>query len=1039
MDIKTRFPAAFLVSPPVVSGETAVQPLDNGVHRKLMRLFQPLAALVIGLQLLASMALADQDPLFKGFSAPPQTARPITYWWWQDGNISKEGISADLKAFKEQGVGGVLLFDATQFRDPIPLGKYGFMTPGWNEMFQHTVSEASRLGLTVSLNPTSGYCYGGAWADRADGGQQFFWVETKAKGGAKFEGNVFSAQGKNLLNGGRAAKLVAVMAVPEPSADAKSAEIRGWRVKAGEVDLLKEGGGSLLKREFVEEDKPDPGEWVLSKEQVIDLTSRVDAQGNLAWDAPSGDWVILAMGHQWNGVGMFYPSKVAKSGPHANYLDPKVTEKGFVAVVDNLRNQLKPEIAGALHYLHEDSVEDHFFNWSSDFTREFLTLRGYDPTPYLPVMAGRVVGSREISNRFLADLRKTIGDMVADNHYGRLTQLAHTRGLETHLQAGGPHLLMIDPLKCLGRADIPMGEFWALSPHRPADDARFYVKLQSSAAHIYGKRRVLVESFSGMGQMMWKDSPFDLKDCLNRAFCEGANWLAFMDATARADLSKIPGDTVGSTPFTPTLTFWKQAGDWFSYMSRCSYLLQQGLFVGDLAYYYGDQVPNQLPRKKIDPARGPGYDYDAMSAEVLTESLSVKEGRLILPDGVSYRLLVLPERTQMPLEILQKLKTLVQAGAVVAGPRPKKAAGLQNYPQADAEVERIGKELWGDCDGKQVKQHQYGQGKVYWGVPPREILADLGVVPDFTYALQTPPPQKWPATEPMVDFIHRRDGETEIYFVINRTAAPMKAQCQFRVSGKQPELWNPVTAGTRDAAAFSQGEGVTSLPLEFEPYESVFVVFRRAIPPNAKGKAVSQEQGPEFIQAIPGPWAVSFDPHWGPFSAAEGKRPGEFVFDELLDWTKHPDAAVKYYSGTATYRKEFLYAGKKPAEGEQLWIDLGPDLKNVAEIRLNGKRVGVLWCPPWRLDITKNLVKGTNKLEIDVANLWTNRLIGDSGLPEEKRFTRTNGRTSGPGRPPLGTYTPETPLFASGLLGPVTIQVSRFGKPIFQKSPVNEK
>ena len=984
-----------------------------------------LPALFLVLLSLCRFAEAGGDPLQAGFADPPQSARPVLYWWWMDGNISKEGITADLEAFKAKGLSGVIIFDATGFREKVPVGKYGFMSPEWNEMFKFTLSEASRLGLTVSLNPVSGYCFGGAWVKQEEGFQHLFWVESQVNGPVKFEGNVFTSDGKDRLQTAKAGRVVAVMALPELPAQSKPAQIRDWEIKSAHGDLHRVGGGRLLKKEILEGDKAEADEQAIPEDRVINLTARTDAHGNLSWEVPKGQWIIVALGQEFDGAWVYYPSRAARSGPHANYLDPKVTQKGVEAVVDPLRKLLSPEVASALRYIHEDSLEVHDFNWTANFVDEFRTRRGYDPEPYLPVMAARVVGSRETANRFLYDVRKTIGDLVADNHYGKLTELAHARGLETHMQAGGPHLLMIDPLKCLGRADIPMGEFWAVSAHRPNDDVRFYVKLQSSAAHIYGKRRAMFESFSAMGQLLWKDSPYDLKDCLDRAFCEGANWLALMDATARADLSKIPGDSVGGVPFCPTLTFWKKAGDWFSYMSRCSYLLQQGQFVGDLVYYYGDQVPNQAPRKKIDPARGPGYDYDFINAEALIERLQVKEGRLVLPDGVSYRLLVLPDRSEMPLEILEKLKSLVEAGATVVGPRPNADPGLKNYPQADTDIKRLAAELWGDCDGNQVKEHSFGKGKVFWGIPPKDILAKLGIAPDFTCDVRTPAPAKWPASEPLADFIHRRDGNADIYFVVNRTASPMSAKCQFRVSGKQPELWNPVTARIGDAAAFSQGDGITSLPLELAPHESVFVVFRRAIQVDAKGKEAAQEPIAQKLETIRGPWTVRFDPAWGPFSPAGGRQPGEFVFEKLLDWTRHPDEAVKYYSGSATYKKEFKFAGQKPASGERIWIDLGTDVRNVAEVRLNGKIAGVLWCPPWKLDVTQLIVAGNIRLEIDVVNLWTNRLIGDSRLPEEKRFTRTNGRTNGTHGDNQGKYTPETPLFPSGLLGPVTIQLTR--------------
>lgn len=978
-----------------------------------------------------SQAQSGAESLRPEFAKPPAAARLHPYWWWSNGNVSRETLTADLEAFKAAGMGGAIIDDGSPLVSKIA-PRHGFMSPAWRELFSHAVSEAGRLGLTLSLQPASGYDYGGFWTHPEDSFQRLFWTETKVKGPGAFKGNVFLAKdGKSLLLPSRGGRIAAVMAMPDHPAGAKPAAVRDWEYKSGNVDLAKGHA------DWLGEDRPEPGEVAVDAGKVLELSAKVDAQGNLGWEVPAGDWVILALGHETTGGRMFFSNSAGGGGLHSDYLSRSATDKGFAAVVGPLKKILAQggaEVAGApgpWRYLHVDSQEHHNYNWNRELIAEFRKRRGYDPVPHLPTLAGRIVGSREIANRFLYDVRKTIGDMTADNFYGRLTALAHEQGLQTHMQAGGAHTLMTDPLKCLGRADVPMGEFWVMSPHRGTDDSRFYVKEVSAAAHVYGKKRVMLEAFSCQNHLPWSHSPYEMKEAVDRAFCEGGNWIAPLQASARTELAQQPGDvSLGGEEFHPNLTYWKQANAWFDYIARCSHLLQQGLFVGDVLYYYGDQVPNRVTRKKITPDRGPGYDYDVINAEALTERLSVRDGRLVLPDGMSYRVLVLPERREMPLEVLAKIKALVEAGAIVIGPRPERDPGLKDYPASDAQVREMAGQLWGDCDGKSVREHPFGKGRIVWGLTAREVLAGMGAGADFNCEVKTQEPQvelflrhrgkypdfrfevdtepfstaKWPATEPFVDFIHRRVGDTEIYFLANRTGCRLVTECRFRVSGKEPELWNPVTGTTGVAPGFRQSEGGTVLPLELAPRESVFVVFQRPLGSEAKGAAA---QPARALQALTGPWDVSFDPAWG--------GPGKVRFDELTDWTRRPEEGIRHYSGTAVYRKAFAFSRKEVPAGSRVWLDLGR-VCHLAAVRLNGKPVGTIWCAPWRVDVTEALAEGDNRLEIEVSNLWPNRLTGDSLLPEEKRLTRTNIKER---------FTPATPLLPSGILGSATLEIAQ--------------
>jgi hypothetical protein len=462
----------------------------------------------------------------------------------------------------------------------------------------------------------------------------------------------------------------------------------------------------------------------------------------------------------------------------------------------------------------------------------------------------------------------------------------------------------------------------------------------------------------------------------------------------------IPGQQYfAGTHFNPNTTWWSKSTAFLAYIDRCQFMLQQGLFVADACYYYGDHVPNFAQLKRSDPARVlPGYDYDVATEEVLLARMSVRGGRIVLPDGMSYRVLVLPDRASISLPVLRKLKDLVKAGATVIGPKPAQTQSLTDFPQCDADVARLASELWGGAAIASPLQRHCGEGRVICGKTAREVLLADGVQPDFDYRAG----EKSGTPSTVLDYIHRSAGDAEIYFVANRLGSWEETDCTFRVMGKAPELWDPVSGVMRPAAAYSQKAGQTTLPLQFAPYGSMFVVFRR---PLAQAAGVASGRNfPTFSTPydLTGPWTVRFDPKWG--------GPESAVFHQLVSWTQRPESGIKYFSGTATYRKTFDLPETLRQAGQRLTLDLG-DVKNLAEVRLNGKSLGVLWALPFRVDVTDAIKPAGNSLEIEVVNFWPNRIIGDQFLAPDKRFTRTNIRK----------LTKDTPLMESGLLGPVRV------------------
>lgn len=767
--------------------------------------------------------------------------------------------------------------------------------------------------------------------------------------------------------------------------------IRQLDLKAG----TREMGGSAPDGSILLDDDPAwPHEPHVNSADIVDLTDRLEPSGQLRWDVPAGDWRILRFGYTNNGANVSTFSGGWR-GPVVDYLDPEALRAYWRRVVAPNLDAIGQRPGDALKALQTDSWELGGVNWTPRFADEFRRRRGYDVRPFLPIIAGILIDGRATSHRFLNDFRKTIGDCVAENHYGVLAELAHARGLAVHPESGGPHGGPFEALKCLGRNDFPMTEFWVPSPHRPGEDNRFFVKQASSAAHIYGKRFVAAEGFTSVGPQ-WNDLLWQAqKPSFDHEACAGLNLVFWHTFTCSPPSMGLPGqEYFAGTHFNPNITWARQAPAFVRYLNRSQYLLQQGRCVADVLYYYGDHVPNFVRLKKDDPAHVlPGYDYDVVNEEVLTSRLAVRDGRLVLPDGMDYRVLVLPNLEVMSLEAARALHRLVKAGATVIGPRPKHVTGLRDSPRSDDELKTLANDLWADCDGRTITDHRFGRGRVFWGKNARQVLAADGVGPDYAFATED--------GKAVIDAIHRTDSDAEIYFVSNQRDRSETIDATFRITGRQPELWDAVTGTTRDAGAFRQSEGGTTVPLELAPYGAMFVVFRRPIATDVAGTAAGNFPHYSREFTLEGPWDVHFDPKWG--------GPESTAFPSLTSWTTRTEEGIRHYSGTATYRKTFDLPPSLRGAGP-LALNVG-EVRNIAEVRLNGKALGVVWCPPFRVAISDTVKAEGNVLEIDVVNSWYNRLLFDRTLPAEKRLTRTNIRLPADAKPE-----------PSGLLGPVTIE-----------------
>lgn len=742
-----------------------------------------------------------------------------------------------------------------------------------------------------------------------------------------------------------------------------------------------------------------PPAAAIAASNVIDLTGRMGKEGNLNWEAPAGKWMILRMGYSLTGA-KNAPAPPEATGLEADKLSRKHMEAYFRDYANPIQEALGPLYGKSLRYILTDSWEAGLQNWTEEMIGEFRARRGYDPTPYLPALTGRVVESADVSDRFLWDFRQTIADLLAENHYKTAVEYFGQRGLKLYGEAAGTNNPMFqDALRNKGLTEIPMGEFWQLLPGQTDSDASHLTDIReaASAAHIYGRRYVAAEAFTAMPMIAdWGTPPAALKGVGDRFLALGVNHFVIHCSVHQPLKDKRPGITLGpfGQHFTRNNTWAEQAKGWVSYLTRSSYMLQQGLFVGDLAYFIGEGAPATafLGEKTLpSPAPPAGYGWDYFNAEALLTRMSVRDGRVVLPDGMGYRVLVLPDHLdRITLPALRKLRELVAAGAIVVGPKPRYSPSLAGRPAADEELRAIANEVWGATDGRTVLENAYGKGKVYWGKPLPEVLAALNTPPDFDYSK--------PHIDTRLEYLHRQLGDAQIYFVANQKNQVEDVTVRLRVDGKAAELWHPET-GAIDPAGYSIEDGRTSVPLTLQPYEAVFLVFRRnaAAPSRLLPRATIAP-----LATLQGAWDVSFPPNLG--------APAAIKLDRLASWSTHADEGVKYFSGTATYTKEINAPPGWFRPGAKLMLDLGT-VKEIAEVSLNGKPLGLYWRAPFQVDLTGALKPGANRLEIKITNLWQNRMIGDLSQPAEKRISFAT-------RQP---YRKDSPLLESGLLGPVSL------------------
>jgi hypothetical protein len=750
---------------------------------------------------------------------------------------------------------------------------------------------------------------------------------------------------------------------------------------------------------YADATQPDPSADPVSSASVIDLTSKVHGDGTLDWTPPPGEWVVLRFGYSLLGI-TNHPATAEATGLEVDKLNRADVKNYMNAYLERYKNTVGAELIGkrGLSYVVNDSWEAGSQNWTDDMIAQFKKRRGYDPLPWMPVLTGEIVESAEASDRFLWDFRKTISDLIADEHYGQLEATLHAWGMGHY---GESHeyrrAFVADGMEVKKFNEVPMGAMWVQDPGPNKEEYNYDADDRESAsvAHLYGQNLAAAESLTICGNdSAWAWSPATLKPTADRELLDGINRFVIHESAHQPLVGKAPGMTLGPCGqwFNRNETWAEQAGPWVNYLARSSYLLQQGHYGADLVYFYGEDSNLTAIFHDKGPEIPAGYAFDFINADALIHLLKVVNGRITTPSGMSYRVLGLdPYSRHMSLPVLRAIHQLVMDGAVVAGPKPFDDPSLAD---TQAEFRRLSHELFGDGTGVR----HVGNGTVYAGENLADVFQALKLAPDFDYTR--------PQNDTQLSFIHRRLANGDVYFVVNRTDHNQAVDATFRVAGKRAELWHPEN-GQSEISSYQIAGDRTTVPLQLGPWGSVFVVFRE----RAKSPFLVRPKEIETdLVTLGGPWSVEFQPGRG--------APASVQFDQLISWPQSADPGVKYFSGQGTYTRAIEAPSEWFDHRSEFWLDLG-DVKNLAEVVVNGKSMGISWHPPYRVNVTPLFKPGTNEIQIKVTNAWVNRLIGDEQPGATVKYTFADIRP----------YHADSPLLPSGLLGPVKITKISLAQP----------
>lgn len=953
----------------------------------------------------------------EGFKSPPDSVRPWVLWDWISNNVTKEGITNDLVSMKGVGVGGVV-WRGIGGKYWAPKGDVPSYSTEWYDLMQWAIVEAERLGIKFSVSQDFGYGSGGPHITPDNSMQQLVWNDTILEGGSTINisldiptipndniakawlrpGGKLSDKVLNDIEQIDSYRDIALLAVPYSF---------GEQLYRFPQFNLRTGMGKETHFKSLNRFSP-PREAIINFNEIINLSELTDKKGNLSWNAPAGKWRIIRLGHASNFL-MTRPSPADAVGLECDRLSKNGIDTHFDNFVRQILDNASFRTGETLPYLFLDSWEAGSQNWTKKMPGEFKKRRGYDITPWLPVLTGAIVESVDMTERFLWDFRKTVNELFLDNYLYRLQELIKSYNMQFLVEAYGT--LNINTMQYAEMGDFPVSEFWTLGddtfPEIKSDKYFNSMKAMASAAHTMGKTHVGAEAFTG--SRGWKDHPFIFKGVGDEAFCRGVNHFILHLSAHQAYENMVPGLThqKWGGHFNRFNTLWEYSKPWFDYLSRAQFLLKQGQFVADVCYFFGEGAPINLNDMALDLP--PGFDYDLCSADIIHQ-MTVNKGIITLPSGISYRYLLLPDHEYMELASMRKIDKLARAGAkVIAQKKIVGTPGLEGFPENDEEVRNIFEELSKD-------------NLIQFGANWEATFKNDKLPPDFIGK--------------GLDYIHRRTEDMDIFFISNQMPENVETLCSFRTNKKTPELWNPETGEIHSITDFIQNEGLTSFMKKFEPMQSWFVIFHdNIVERNLSDDALYSDY--QIITEITSPWEVRFDSNWG-----GPKNP--VTFDSLVDWSKHDISGIRFYSGSATYENIFILDSKSISESNQFFIDLGK-VEVMAKVHVNGKECGIAWKPPYRIDISEFIHSGENLLEVDVVNTWVNRMIGDEHLPEDsewigwirlKKWPRwlqqKESRRSG--RYTFTTakhYDKDDQLESSGLLGPVKVITKNSAQNLF--------
>ncbi len=1101
---------------------------------------------------------SDLVSLEAGFRNPPLRTRPQTWWHWENGNITKEGIKADLEDMKRVGLAGAHLFDVdTKF----PAGPVRYGSDAWFDHVNYAIKTAESLDLTLVLHNCPGWSTtGGPWVGLEDSMKKLVWSETEVTGAQKLNlkldqpqsnldfyrdiavlavpadpadddvvpqvtGSIQDLDLSNLTDGDRSTAInlpektsnpVFTFAYPQPvtkrllqiqypfsekgvsifwnagievsvdgvnfkklrtftcggmlfrggdvtitvpfestTATVFRLSLTGGQVKPLNISEMKlsnayrmenyqgKSGNSSIGRLTPYFGSPVNDPAAIPGGQVIDLTSGLSADGMLTANLPAGKWTVLRFGYTTTGM-LNHPSQAEGTGFEIDKMDAKVAVNHFQHSLGRILKEAGDSAGKTVTGILIDSWEAKQQNWTKNFPAEFSTRRGYSMMPFLPALTGRVVGSLADSEAFLRDFRLTINELIAENNFRPMREQAAQHGLKLYLEAYGGRAF--DEFLGGAEADVNLGEFWY-------GEGTGRIKITSSLAHTTGKKYVAAESYTTtVKDACWTKAPFDFKPYGDAAFSQGLN-LTLLHTYAHQPRNDMkPGFTLGSagSNFGRLNTWWPLARSWIDYMARCQYLLQQGGFVADFLLFRNTDMGSFVDDRY--PALPDGTDYDQIIAKHLLAA-TAENGKIRLPSGAQYRLLVLPNDWVADTATLKHLKKLAETGAVIVGDKPSAPAGRADLGD---EWNRLVADLWKNSETSPVKPESSFS----------KLLAQLHIEPDFVCTTDPQAP---------VNYIHRRTATEDIYFLCTTSAVPVAIDGDFRVAGKQPELWDPASGRVSVCPVFDTSGTRTKVRLSLDAVGSAFVVFRRPLPaqwftacmlPDGKAAALGREldadaQGALWskvsgtfhltantgggqnvaVEKVPAvlpvesEWAVTFNPAIGEAFTRQ--------MTNLQSLAKSTENALKYFSGSAVYKTEFSVPAETLRKEIRCILNLG-DVYDVAEVRVNGMAAGMLWKPPFMLDMTALLQPGINQLEVTVANKWVNRLMAETKLPSDAQYqTKSKSNPSGVGliesfpawyndpsaprtRSVFMTYCPyyssKAELPDSGLAGPVQIR-----------------